>query len=562
MVYIIGIVLIIIVLFIIGSILRKRVYDTVDKLESWKIDVMNRNVAAELSRIKALNLRGETLEKFEEWKERWEKIVTKDLLDVEELLFDAEEAADRYRFSSANKVIHQTEQMLKGIEKEIDSILSDLKVLLNSEETSRQEAAEIEPELKILRRQLSQRRYQFGKAEREIDLALDQLNKDLATYHELTETGNYLEAKELVDDLNRRTKELHEKMEVFPAIYKAQKHELPQQFEELKRGLKEMKEDGYRVEHLGIEDEIHTYEKRLEACGPALEKGDIGEVKVLIQEIEERLKEIYELLEKEAIAKNYIETKMPGYREMIDEVAASFLDTKAEVEKMKRAYYFEDSDMEQYLALDKAVQQLKSQLDELEYELEKETSHSDLRQELERSFIQVDELQAQHESFRKRIYNLRKDELEAKEKLAEIGDLIAGLRRKLNKSNIPGVPAYIWTLMEQAAAKNSLVIKSLDKQPLDINEVQEALENAKQAVEHATEEANFMLDQAHLTEQVIQYANRYRSRNAALAASLEESERLFRNFEYELALEKAAKAVEIVEPGSLKRIETNQASMQ
>ena len=116
--------------------------------------------------------------------------------------------------------------------------------------------------------------------------------------------------------------------------------------------------------------------------------------------------------------------------------------------------------------------------------------------------------------------------------------------------------------MEQAAAKNSLVIKSLDKQPLDINEVQEALENAKQAVEHATEEANFMLDQAHLTEQVIQYANRYRSRNAALAASLEESERLFRNFEYELALEKAAKAVEIVEPGSLKRIETNQASMQ
>ncbi len=87
------------------------------------------------------------------------------------------------------------------------------------------------------------------------------------------------------------------------------------------------------------------------------------------------------------------------------------------------------------------------------------------------------------------------------------------------------------------------------------------LSEAKAAVNEVTEQTDAMLDQARLTEQVIQYANRYRSQDPALAAKLGEAERLFRSYDYELALEQAAKAVEEVEPGSLKRIETFQEAV-
>src|SRR5699024_5840159 len=99
MVYVIGIILLIIILIATGLILRKRVYDEVDRLETWKLDTMNRNVASELSQIKRLNLSGETLTKFGSWKERWERNVTKELAAVEEHLLTAEEVADRYRIS-------------------------------------------------------------------------------------------------------------------------------------------------------------------------------------------------------------------------------------------------------------------------------------------------------------------------------------------------------------------------------------------------------------------------------------------------------------------------------
>jgi septation ring formation regulator len=320
-----------------------------------------------------------------------------------------------------------------------------------------------------------------------------------------------------------------------------------------------MKDDGYRVEHLGLEKEIHIYQKRMIACVASLDEGDMSEAKPFISEIEERIAEMYQLLEKEAIAKSYMEAQIPNYQNTLDELDASFYATKAEVEKMKTAYYFEDSDMERYLALEKAMTQLKNQLEELSSAMvNDDTAHSELRTQLDEGFEQIETLKLKHEEFKKQIYNLRKDEIEAKETLADIQEQIYKTNRKLKKSNIPGVPIFIWNLMETAAEKNKHVLKALERQPLEISEVQQALTEAKDGVDKAIEQTDLMLEQATLTEHVIQYENRYRSKYPLLAAKLMEAERLFRSYEYELALEHASKAIEEIEPGALKRVEEYQ----
>ena len=184
--------------------------------------------------------------------------------------------------------------------------------------------------------------------------------------------------------------------------------------------------------------------------------------------------------------------------------------------------------------------------------------HSELRDRVEKGFIKIEELEKDLEEFKVSIRNFRKDELEARDELAEMRRKLYSLQRKLKKSNIPGVPTFIWNRMEETSNFNNQVIAALENKPLDMGVVQEKLQNAKQSLEQTIEQTDMMLDQAFLTEQVIQYANRYRSKNPILAAKLIESERLFRSYEYELALETAAKAVEEVEPGALKKIEDAQ----
>ncbi|MFD2046342.1 septation ring formation regulator EzrA [Ornithinibacillus salinisoli] len=559
--YIIGFVLIVIALIIVGLILRKRVYDEVDRQESWKMDIMNRNITSQLSRIKNLNLSGETQERFESWKERWELILAKELPDIEEYLFDAEEYADRYRFHNSKKTLRKSDQILQSIEKDIEKILHELDELMESEESSRKEIEHIQPSIKSMRKQLLQNRFQYGKAEVRFEVELDELDEQLAQYHELVDSGNYLEAKDLVTNLKVELERLQVEIEEFPSLYKACKNELPGQIDDLYTGISEMKSEGYRVEHLGFEKEIHSYQKRLLDCVNALEKGDTSEPKVVISELEERIQEMYELLEKEALAKSYMESKVPSYQKSLHEIAATFEDTKVEVETLKKTYYFDDQDMEKYLSLEKSITQLQKQYEEIKNGLEKNVAHSELRSQLDHAFDQLESIQNDHETFKQSIYNLRKDELEAKEKLKEMRDQIYFTSRKVKKSNIPGVPNFIWNSMEDATDKTNRVLQALEKQPLDIAEVQRTLAEAKSLVDNVIDQTDTMLEQAYLTEQVIQYANRYRSKYPLLAAKLAEAENMFRSYEYELALEQAAVAIQEVEPGALKRIEENQSAL-
>ncbi len=560
MAYIIGIILVVIALIIIGLIFRKRVYDDVDRRENWKMDIVERDVAAQLTQIKKLNLSGETQEKFESWKSRWEHIVTKDLANVEEILFDVETAADRYRFRAAKKNLKKSAEKLQAVEADIEMILSELNELLESEKTGREKVETLQPQIREMRRKLSQNRYQYGKAEGILDKRIDELDAAFAAYNDLADAGDYLEAKQLVDQLKQEIESLRMLIDTFPALYRKCRHDLPAQLGELLTGIRGMKDDGYRIEHLAFEREIHSFQSRLIDCVASLDKAETETVEPLIQEVEERIAEMYRQLEREAIAKSYIEAKIPGYRSSLAEVSSSFEDTKDEVEAMKSAYYFEDSDMERYLMLEKTITQLNSELEEIAGAMEADntTAHSALREQLDEGFRKIDELEENHEDFKKRIHNLRKDEIEAKETLEEIREQIFETGRKLKKSNIPGVPNFIWNMMENASGKNNDVFKALDKQPLEITEVQYALTEAKAAVGQVVEQTDLLLEQAALTEQVIQYANRYRSKHPQLAANLAEAEHLFRSYEYELALEKAAAAVEQIEPGALKRIEHQQ----
>lgn len=256
---VIGVILAIIVVIIVGLILRKRLYDAVDYYESWKLDVMNRNIAAELTKLKQLNLEGDTKEKFEHWKEEWESILSENLANVEELLYDTEHAADRYRFSTAKKHIKNMEEILVAVEKKIEVILAELNELLETEEANRKEIEELEPLLDSLRKQLSQNRYQYDRAEVRFEVELDNVQAKLTTYNEMIEEGNYSQASDIVKEIKEQLSELQEELDEFPVLYKLCKHELPAQLDELYKGLTEMKEEGYRVEHLKLDKEINDY---------------------------------------------------------------------------------------------------------------------------------------------------------------------------------------------------------------------------------------------------------------------------------------------------------------
>ncbi|ENH96927.1 septation ring formation regulator EzrA [Gracilibacillus halophilus YIM-C55.5] len=554
--FVIGGLLVIIALFIVGFILRKRVYDNVDRLENWKMDIMNRNVTSELSKVKNLNLSGETQEKFEAWKENWDLILTRDLPDMEEFLLDAEEAADKFRFKLAKKQIQTVETTLASIEDNINQMYNELDHLLDSERYARDELEELHPKLKELKTYLLHNRTFYGKAEGTFESELLKVDKRLQESETLMEEGNYLEAQQQTEAMKDTLIDIEERMMQFPEMYKKCKQDLPEQMNELLNGMEEMKEDGYRVEQFGFEKELKQYEQLLKNSLQQLESGEIENIADTFTEMEDRLTEMYQLLEKEAKSKSIVESQMPLTRQQLTSINENLEATKQEMDELQQSYYLEETELQLFLSLEKWLEKLNKQYEQLLFEYEQgDQSHLDVKDRLDQLSEELENLESSHAEFQEQIRDIRKDEIEAKEKIKRLKHDLLQTNKKLEKSNIPGVPSAVVNALDEATDKCEHVLALFQQQPLDMGKVQHALTDAEKSVTNFVEQTNLLLEQARLVERLIQYGNRYRRSYPVLSSQLSEAEQLFRNYQYEQALEVATKALENVDPRAITKIE-------
>lgn len=554
--YAIGFILIIIILIIIGLVLRKLIYDQVDKLEAWKMDIMNRNVSAELQRIKALRLAGETQTKFESWKETWDQIYTRDLPDIEEHLFDAEEAADRFNIPSAKRSIQTVEQTLNKTEKTIENMFNELDELLDSEKQSRKLAEEVTLHMKNLRNTLLQDLYAYGEAEQRFATEIREHKNKLEHYHYETEQGNYYEARQIVNQIKLDLDDLHERIDAFPSIYRQCKVELPDQIDQLKNGIEQMKNDGYKIEHHNFQKELRELETQLSAYVKRIEETDDQSVFDFVITIDERIQEIYALLEDESKARSYVDKHLEKFQSLITEVVDDFKSTDEEVSDLQKTYYLEGNDLELYANLAKWIHELERQYEKIKQDLEAEKqTYISLKDELEVTYQDLEKLKESHEDFKEQIRTIRKDEIIAKEKIVSLKRDVFETNRQLQQSNLPGIPSTIWNRMDEATDKCEQVLAKLAEEPLDMGQVNHALDAASTSVEGLIEQTDRVIEQAYLIERVIQYANRYRSQYPILSAKLSEGEQMFREYNYEQALELVSESLEEIEPGALKRLE-------
>ncbi|MFC4388211.1 septation ring formation regulator EzrA [Gracilibacillus marinus] len=554
--FVIGGILLIIALMIVGLILRRKIYDEVDRLEEWKMSIMSRNVTAELGKIKQLNLLGETQDKFESWKDAWDEIVAQVLPDMEEDLLDVEELANRFNIPQAKKRLQLIEQSLQEIDHKIDQLLEDVDRLLDSEKHTKEQVELLAPDIKELKKYLLHNRVQFGKAELFFESKLTQLEKKLDSYHELEDGGNYIAAQTMVEEVKQTFAELENKISVFPELYRKSNKMLPEQMNELLREMKMMAEEGLRVEQFGFEKELRQYDKVLKQTIINLEQGELIDVDETLVQMEERLNEMVLMLEKEEKSKSIVENEFPKLKVKVEELKEAYIVLKQEIAELQETYYIESPDLELFLSIEKWLEKIQNQFEQMEKDYEeKATHHVDLKDRIDGIREEMEELEKAQVEFYEKIKDLRKDEIEAKEKIGRLKRQLVATNKKLMKSNIPGIPSTILNLLEESTDKCEVVLKNLYKHPLDMGRVQHSLDEAYKAVSHFTEQTEMLLDQARLVEVAIQYGNRYRTTHPEINGSLIEAEKLFRDYKYEKALEVCVKGLEEVNPYAMKKIE-------
>ncbi|MFX3625408.1 MAG: septation ring formation regulator EzrA [Ectobacillus sp.] len=546
----------ILVLLMIELLIRNRSYKELQQLQQWKQEIKGKPVADELKKVKDLNMTGQTEELFEKWRSDWDEIVAAVIPEAEQLLETAEKQVAQFSFRKAKFAMKQAGVLLAEAEERIDNVLTELEQLLDSHQKNSAEIEKLRHTYREIKKSVLAHRYAFSLAERSLEKLLDEEQAKFQAFDEATEQGNYLQAREIVKDLEKGIGRLQKLLQEIPDLQAECQANLPAQLENLLQGHDEMKEQGYALEHLEIPKEVRDMNEQIKQCLKDIQALHIEQAKQKVEELKDRLDVLYDQLEAEVTSKYEVQNEVAVLHDTLSHMHEETLQTKEETQFVKQSYHLNEEDVEVQKYVEKQVNLLLKRFDILQLRIaEQDIAFSVIREELEDVRRQMDAVQELHKEYRDMLQMLRKEEFQARETLKEMRKTMMETKRILQKSNLPGLPESAVQGIGQAQLSMQRVYECLEQKPLNMKAVNAALEEARTLVASTYDGTKELIERANLVEKIIQYGNRYRSQDQQAATELERAEKLFREYQYDAAFEQAAATLNRLEPGVIEKIE-------
>ena len=128
------------------------------------------------------------------------------------------------------------------------------------------------------------------------------------------------------------------------------------------------------------------------------------------------------------------------------------------------------------------------------------------------------------------------------------------LKRFMEKRNLPGIPEYFLSSFFRTSDQVEALAAELEYSKINIEIINRLLENATYDMEKLEEIAYSIVQYSTLTEQLLQYSNRYRSFDENVQKAFNRSLAIFeKDFDYQASFEEISFALEAVEPGVTER---------
>ena len=428
---------------------------------------------------------GETEEKFERWRHEWTEVMDIHMIEIDSLLFDAEDFVDRFQFGKATKIEETIEEKIQSCEKQMTEILTELNELVGSEEKNRIEMELLKEQHRGARKKVLAHQHSFGMTVKPLEDELESFNPKFEEYDELTENGNYLQAREIVITQSEKGEYVFSLIDRNSiTACRASKQNSCIYSRTAKWFSQEMEEQSYYLQHLELPKQFGEIEKELETLIAKIERLQIESIQESIEAINEKIDSFYDALENEVIAKQFVDGHYAPIAEKLAEVSKLTKVTSEEAAFVQQSYRLNEEEseiptdaMEQLEKLNKRFELLSMQIEE------EESAASSLQEELEAIEAELDQIAVTRESFASRIKNLRNDENSVRKELNHLTKKLQDVERSLYKGNIPGIPDEMDARLEEAEEQIYIVSQSLEEVPLNMNLVNNYLENAKQSLE-------------------------------------------------------------------------------
>lgn len=550
--------IIIIVLIIVGIMfyLRSNKRKIVEEAEGRKLKVQRLPFEENLKQLSELNLKGETRKKYDAFKRDTLDYTNNYLAPVEEKIHDAEIQLDKFQFSGAQSDIDDAHELMDKYEAGYQQQVEDVNEIVSLHKENEQVYEKCKTNYREMKRDVLANRHQFGDAASPLEKRIESFEPELEQYEELKEEGNYVQAHNHIMGLNESMNEVQKYMDEIPELIREAQKELPGQFQDLKYGCRDLKMNGYDLDHVKIDGTLQSLKTELNFVEPMISRLELDNANDKLEQINDKLDEMYDLIEHEVKAKNEVEETKEQITDELFKAREMNYTLRTEIDYIRENYFINESDVHSIRQHENEIQNLVAVYDEILKEMAKSAvRYSEVKDNLEYLDDHVKVINENQEKLQNHLIQLREDEAEAEDNLLRIQSKKEEVYRRLLASNLTSVPERFIIMKNEIDHEVRETNDQFSERPIHVKQLKDKVAKIVIQMNTFEDEANDVLVNAVYAERLIQYGNRYRKDHNNVDKSLNEAERLFKNNRYKRSIEISEQALESVEPGITKYIE-------
>lgn len=550
--------IIVIILIAVGVLfyLRSNKRQIIEKAIERKNEIETLPFDQNLAQLSKLNLKGETKTKYDAMKKDNVESTNKYLAPVEEKIHNAEALLDKFSFNASQSEIDDANELMDSYEQSYQQQLEDVNEIIALYKDNDELYDKCKVDYREMKRDVLANRHQFGEAASLLETEIEKFEPRLEQYEVLKADGNYVQAHNHIAALNEQMKQLRFYMEEIPELIRETQKELPGQFQDLKYGCRDLKVEGYDLDHVKVDSTLQSLKTELSFVEPLISRLELEEANDKLANINDKLDDMYDLIEHEVKAKNDVEETKDIITDNLFKAKDMNYTLQTEIEYVRENYYINESDAQSVRQFENEIQSLISVYDDILKEVSKSAvRYSEVQDNLQYLEDHVTVINDKQEKLQNHLIQLREDEAEAEDNLLRVQSKKEEVYRRLLASNLTSVPERFIIMKNEIDHEVRDVNEQFSERPIHVKQLKDKVSKIVIQMNTFEDEANDVLVNAVYAEKLIQYGNRYRKDYSNVDKSLNEAERLFKNNRYKRAIEIAEQALESVEPGVTKHIE-------
>ncbi|MDQ2233957.1 septation ring formation regulator EzrA [Ligilactobacillus animalis] len=532
--------------------------ERITKAKSSIEEILDSPLEKELEEVKKMTLSGDSLSEFEAVEHSYYALVNQQLPEISEYLNKLQAELEQYRFWKINGELKQNEAQVAKAQQQYEQLKLELAEIKQTAEIHKKAIGELKEEYQKIRKTLLAKNFSYGPSIDELEKELATLEKDFDEYSKVTEEGDYAKSSELLEKLKQQTRLLKIALKKLPPIYRNLKNIFPEQLQELKAGYSKLQAEKYGFKK-DLAKHLEAIEQKCKENEANLKQADVPKAEALDQQIADMIDEAYEIMENEYNAKLKVTRQEKHLADFIEHAKHQEKELLIELDRLSQNYTLNHNEMEEAHALNEQLKKIDKNFTVYMQAKPKDVIvYSEVLEQQTADLEALKKIELKQKEIGESVADLFEEEKEAQAAVQGFDNDIHRLKREIEILNLPGLPSDYIEYFFKVGREIESLDQDLNKIQIDMEQIARDLINTQSDLDVLAQKTQEIIDSSTLTEAMLQYSNRYRTRYPEVASAYAHAVELFnKNYDYMGALDVISEALETVEPGCYKRIEND-----